>query len=80
MNVTRISIRHRSLVLSERFYVTVYFCRIVLYWTNDRGEPRQRAFFHWADSERKAYFGACEYMAAWLSGRLEEWARKAEGA
>jgi hypothetical protein len=82
MNITRIGWRKRQAVLNDRFGVMVYFWRIVLYWTNEAGEDRQRAFFCTSTiSERDAYYQACEYMAAWLRARLVEieW-RKNRGA
>jgi hypothetical protein len=77
MNITRISQRKRAIVLNDRFGVTAYFCRIVLYWTNEAGEERQRAFFCTSTiSERDAYYQACEYMTAWLRARLIEIERR----
>jgi hypothetical protein len=79
MNITRIGWRERQVVLNDRFYVTAYFCRIVLYWTNEVGEDRQRAFFCTSTvSERDAYYQACEYMAAWLRARLIERERRTQ--
>jgi hypothetical protein len=73
MNITKIHWRKRQAVLSDRFGVMAYFCRIVLYWTNEAGEDRQRAFFCTSTiSERNAYYQACEYMTAWLRARLVE--------
>jgi hypothetical protein len=77
MNITKIHWRKRQAVLSDRFGVMVYFWRIVLYWTNEAGEDRQRAFFCASTtSERDAYYQACEYMTAWLRARLIEQERR----
>jgi hypothetical protein len=81
MNITRIGWRKRQAVLNDRFYVTAYFWRIVLYWTNEAGEDRRRAFFCTSTiSERDAYYQACEYMTAWLRAELIEieWRKQKE--
>ncbi len=83
MNMTRISWRKRQAVLSDRFGVTVYFWRIVLYWTDEAGSDRRRAFFcNSTVSERDAYYQACEYMTAWLRAELVdlEWRKNRETA
>jgi hypothetical protein len=79
MNITRISQRKRAIVVNDRVGLVVYFWRIVLYWTNEAGEERRRAFFCTStSSERDAYYQACEYMTAWLRARLIERKRRAQ--